>query len=53
MLALYECVKCGHRWEARPGPTNCQICREMYMKWLNYEYMRKIWDRRENFENKE
>lgn len=53
MFAIYECVKCGHRWEALPGPTQCSICRQLYMKWLNYNELRRLWDYRKNFENKE
>ena len=38
MKAHYQCCKCKHRWEGKPGPTNykstvrehCQKCSEEY-----------------------
>ena len=44
--ARFQCVKCAHRWEGRPGPslpnggsnpdTICPKCGSLYMVWLNY-----------------
>jgi hypothetical protein len=52
MKAIYQCIRCGMRWESKPGPTQCHICYHLYVKWLNYEDMRKIWDEKEKTENK-
>ena len=41
MLAKFQCLSCGHKWEDKPGPTQCSKCNYLYVKWLNYEEMRK------------
>jgi len=52
-LAKFKCLKCFFRWEEQPGPTQCPICRHLYVKWVNYEEMRKMWDDLEENRNKE
>jgi len=44
MLAKFMCLKCFYKWEDNPGPTQCPSCNHLYVKWLNYEEMRKQWD---------
>ena len=41
MLGKHLCLKCGHRWEAVHGPQDCPKCGHLYVKWLNYDEMRK------------
>ena len=55
MKAIYRCLNptCGMRYEGPPGPTQCPICRGLYIKWENYEEMRKMWDDCEFSKNKE
>lgn len=53
MFVIYKCLKCGYEWEQLPAPTQCPKCNHLYVKWLNYEQLRKMWDNRENIENKE
>jgi rubrerythrin len=43
-LAKFKCIKCDFLWESNPGPTQCPKCDHLYVKWLNYEQMRKEWD---------
>lgn len=45
MKAIFRCLKCGHKWEDKPGPTQCPKCWHLYVKWENYEAMRKIWNK--------
>lgn len=52
MLAKHKCLKCGCKWDSRPGPTQCPLCNHLYIKWVNYDEMRKMWDDRENIKNK-
>jgi len=53
MKAKFKCLKCGVEWESGPGPTQCFHCGHLYVKWLNYEEMRKYWDYMKENENKE
>jgi len=53
MFAIYKCLNCGHEWTGLPGPTQCPLCLHLYVKWLNYDELRKLWDDREKFKNKE
>lgn len=53
MLAHFKCLKCGYEWDSNPGPTQCPKCGHLYVKWVNYEEMRKMWDEREKNKNKE
>jgi len=46
-IAHFQCLKCLHSWKSNPGPTQCPACRHDYVKWLNYEDMRKEWDKNE------
>ena len=46
-LARFQCLKCFYLWQSRPGPTECPACGHVYVKWLNYEEMRKEWDHNE------
>jgi Zn finger protein HypA/HybF involved in hydrogenase expression len=40
--AIYECCKCQHTYEGRPGPQlPCPLCHSKYLKWLNYEELNK------------
>ena len=41
MLAKHLCLKCGYKWEEVHRPTQCPKCDHLYVKWLNYEEMRK------------
>ena len=52
MLAKHKCLQCGYEWESRPGPTQCPLCNHLYIKWVNYDEMRKMWDDREKIKNK-
>ena len=40
MLAEFKCLKCGHKWHNKPGPTQCPICNYLYVRWVNYEQWR-------------
>ena len=42
--AKHKCLRCSYRWESIPGPTQCPICGHLYVKWINYEEMRKKWN---------
>jgi len=44
MKAKHRCLKCFYYWESQPGPTQCPICGHLYVKWENYEEMRKAWN---------
>lgn len=52
MLSCYNCLKCGYEWTSNPGPTQCPKCKNLYVKWINYEEMQKIWDDCEISKNK-
>jgi predicted nucleic acid-binding Zn-ribbon protein len=52
MFAIYKCLKCGKEWEHIIAPTQCPQCGHLYVKWVNYEQLRKIWDDREKNKNK-
>lgn len=38
--AAYLCHACRTRWTGLAGPTDCPRCREVRIKWTNYELMR-------------
>ena len=43
-MAEYLCLKCKHRWKEKlKGATQCPKCGHVYVKWLNYEEMEKVW----------
>jgi rubrerythrin len=44
-IAKFRCLKCGHKWEDKTGPTQCPKCWHLYVKWENYEELRKIWNK--------
>jgi len=46
-IAHFQCLKCLYSWTSNPGPTQCPACGHDYVKWLNYEEMRKEWDKNE------
>ena len=50
--AKYKCLNCGFEWGCKPGPTQCPFCHNLYVKWVNYDELRKIWDDREKTKNK-
>ncbi len=37
----FKCLKCGHRWWDKPGPTQCPRCKHIWVKWVNYDQWRK------------
>ncbi len=41
MKAKFQCLSCNCKWEDKPGPTECPKCSHLYVKWLNYEKMKK------------
>jgi len=43
LKARYKCLKCGHKYEIEPEAMPCPMCKHLYIKWLNYEDMHKIW----------
>ena len=43
LKAKYKCLKCGFRYEIEPEVTQCSKCKHLYVKWLNYEEMHKLW----------
>jgi rubrerythrin len=43
MEAEYKCLKCGYKYLSEPGPTQCPKCGHLYVKWLNFEEMHKMW----------
>lgn len=44
MNAKHRCCGCEYEWESGPGPTQCPRCGHLYVKWLNYEEMREVWN---------
>ncbi len=46
-------MKCNFEWKGPTGPTQCPICGHLYVKWTNFEEMRKMWEIIENNKNKE
>lgn len=53
MKAVFKCLKCGCRWKGEPGPTQCPMCKYLYVKWINYKKMREIWNRERERLNEE
>lgn len=48
--AVYECRRCGHRWESAPSSqTECRKCGSLYCIWLNYEEWERSPERTERF----
>jgi len=45
MKAKFKCLKCNYQWESKPGPTDCLRCGHKYVKWLNYDELREIWNK--------
>jgi len=43
-IAEYQCLKCNHKYQNSPGPTQCPKCSHLFVKWINYEELRKQWD---------
>ncbi len=41
MKAKFKCVRCAHEYEGPPGPTHCPACAHLYVKWVNYEEMKR------------
>lgn len=41
LLAKFRCLKCGYEWEDIQGPTQCPKCNHLWVKWVNYKYMKK------------
>ena len=37
LFALYKCLKCEHEFADYPGPTQCQKCGHVYLKWVSYQ----------------
>lgn len=52
-ICKFKCLRCNFRWPEKPNPTQCPKCYNLYVKWENYEEMRKYWDVNEKNENKE
>ena len=41
-LGKFECLKCGQIFQTVHGPhVECPRCKHFYVKWLNYEEMKK------------
>ncbi len=41
----YICLECNYEFERElPGPTQCPRCGHLYVKWLNYEQMRPLFE---------
>ncbi len=40
-IAEYVCIRCEHYYRSEPGPTQCPECGHLYVKWLNYEQLKK------------
>ena len=53
IYATFKCLRCGYQWSNIPGPTECPYCNHLYVKWLNYEEMRKEWDKEKSRTKKE
>jgi Zn finger protein HypA/HybF involved in hydrogenase expression len=39
VLAKFKCWKCGHKFEAKPGPIECPECKHNYLTWINFDRM--------------
>ena len=37
MKAEYQCLECKYEYISIPGPTQCPICNNLYIKWKNYD----------------
>lgn len=37
MKAIYRCLECNYRYKSKPMPTQCPVCKNLYVKWENYE----------------
>lgn len=44
-IAKFICLKCKYEWVDFPGPTQCPNCGYLYVKWINYNELRKIWNK--------
>jgi rubrerythrin len=45
MKAKNRCLRCNSHWEGTHGSdTKCPYCGHLYVKWENYEEMRKVWN---------
>ena len=44
MKAKYKCLKCKYEYQELSGPTQCPKCNHLYIKWLNFEEMKKKWN---------
>ena len=42
-VAKFKCLKCGHGWKDKPGPTQCPKCGHLFVKWVNYEMLANGW----------
>jgi len=42
MIAYFQCLSCGYKWDSKPGPTQCPKCGHLYVKWLNYKEWENI-----------
>ena len=40
-IAEYLCLKCNHKYLDNPGMTTCPVCNHNYIKWLNYDELKK------------
>lgn len=40
-MAQYKCLQCHCEFKDKCGPVSCPVCTHPYIKWLNYEEMRK------------
>ena len=45
MQAHFKCLRCGYEYWREPEPTQCPHCYHLYVKWINYEDLRKIWNK--------
>ena len=45
MQAHFKCLRCGYEYWSNPGATQCPRCYHQYVKWINYEEMRKMWNK--------
>lgn len=48
LLAKFKCEKCGFEFEIPQFATTCILCNNKYVKWLNYEKIRKKLDKEKN-----
>ena len=44
-IAEYKCCKCDYEYNGKPGPTQCPRCSHLYVKWINFEELRKKWNK--------